>query len=130
MASPICTHYIVCMLLHIISVAYAKPCSTRGFNLLPAGVSILNATLFPNSSALNVYGQSSADDPGYSPSIAWNFPALCAVIASVSEGNSSYKLGLFLPESWNGKFMVIGGYSFSGVCTSLRPMQSVPSRTC
>lgn len=123
MASPICTHYIIlCVLSQIISVAHARSCTTHGFNPLPAGVSILNATLFPRSSAQNQYGQSAADDPGYSPSIAWNFPALCAVIASVSEGNSSYKLGLFLPESWSRKFMVIGGYSFSGVCVYiLRP---------
>lgn len=92
----------------------ATSCSVDGFGPLPEGVSILNATLFASTSSLNVYGQSATDDPGYNPAFAWNFPALCAVYASVNDGNSSYKLGLFLPEAWSGKFMVIGGYSFAG----------------
>lgn len=92
----------------------ASSCSPEGFGSLPAGVSILNATAFPVSSASNVYGQSAADDPGYNPPFAWNFPALCAVIARVVEGNSSYNLGLFLPSQWGGKFLVVGGYSFAG----------------
>ncbi|KAL1853150.1 hypothetical protein Daus18300_011889 [Diaporthe australafricana] len=92
----------------------AGSCSPESFGALPAGVSILNTTGFPTSSAANVYGQSAADDPGYNPAYAWNFPALCAVIAGVVEGNSSYNLGLFLPGQWGGKFLVVGGYSFAG----------------
>lgn len=92
----------------------ARTCATEGFGTLPEGVSVLSATSFSRSSALNKYGQSAADNPGYNPAFAWNFPALCAVTASVTEGNSSYKLGLFLPESWSRKFMVVGGYSFAG----------------
>lgn len=92
----------------------ATSCTDNGFGLLPAGVSILNTTLFPSTSALNVYGQTATEDPGYNPAYGWNFPALCAVYASVANGSSSYKLGLFLPEAWSGKFMVIGGYSFAG----------------
>lgn len=92
----------------------ATSCTTSGFGSLPDGVLILTTTLFPNTSALNVYGQTTAANPGYNPAYAWNFPALCAVYASVTEGNSSYNFGLFLPEAWSGKFQVIGGYSFAG----------------
>lgn len=95
-------------------LVHASTCASEGFGTLPEGVSVLSATLFPRSSALNLYGQPAADNPGYNPAFAWNFPALCAVVASVTEGNSSYKLGLFLPESWGGKLMVVGGYSFAG----------------
>lgn len=100
--------------LGCVVLASAMPCTAEGFGALPGGVTTLNTSLFPNTSALNVYGQSAAADPGYSPAYAWNFPALCAVYASVTEGNSSYNLGLFLPEAWSGKFLVIGGYSFAG----------------
>ncbi|KAL2283243.1 hypothetical protein FJTKL_10122 [Diaporthe vaccinii] len=99
---------------NLASQTSAASCSPDGFGSLPAGVSILNTTAFPVSSATNVYGQSAEDDPGYNPAFAWNFPALCAVIAKVVEGNSSYNLGLFLPNQWSGKFLVVGGYSFAG----------------
>lgn len=93
---------------------HATSCTTSGFGVLPEGVSILETQLFSNYSALNRYPPATAENPGYTPGFAWNFPALCAVNASVTEGNSSYHLGLFLPQAWSGKFMVIGGYSFAG----------------
>lgn len=108
------TRYLLLVVLSAALLAHATTCTSSGFGTLPQGVSIITTTSFPVSSALNVYGQSAADDPGYNPSIAWNFPALCAAIASVDDGNSSYQLGLFLPASWSGKFMVVGGYSFAG----------------
>lgn len=107
-------HNILCILSNAALLVHATTCAADGFGTLPEGVSVVSATSFPRSSALNLYGQSAADDPGYTPPYAWNFPALCAVIASVTDGASSYKLGLFLPEAWDGKFMVTGGYSFAG----------------
>ncbi|KAI1497892.1 Tannase/feruloyl esterase [Biscogniauxia marginata] len=48
---------------------------------------------------------------GY-PSIPLGLPALCAVI--VSNTTSNYRFGMFLPATWNSKFLVIGSYSFLG----------------
>lgn len=114
MIPPIHYYSILWLFSYLALSACASQCTIGDFGLLPAGVSILHAKAFPVSSASNLYGQSTTDDPGYNPAYAWNFPALCAVIASVTESNSTYKLGLFLPNEWSGKFLAVGGYSFAG----------------
>lgn len=51
---------------------------------------------------------------GY-PTNPVGLPALCAVSVQVqSIGNTTYGFGLFLPESWNGRFLAIGNGGFGG----------------
>jgi len=42
-------------------------------------------------------------------------PALCAVTVRVrSSSASSYRFGLFLPDEWNSRFLVVGNGGFAG----------------
>lgn len=48
---------------------------------------------------------------GY-PSIVLGLPSLCAVI--INNETASYRFGLFLPDTWNSRLLVVGSYSFLG----------------
>jgi len=49
------------------------------------------------------------------PFNATNLPALCAVSINVkSSANSSYNLGVFLPQVWNGRMMTTGNGGYGG----------------
>jgi hypothetical protein len=53
------------------------------------------------------------------PETAIRLPKLCAVTIQVNksdegDGYSSYRLGIFLPEMWNHRSLVVGGGAFSG----------------
>lgn len=44
-----------------------------------------------------------------------DLPALCAVTVRVrSSSTSSYRFGLFLPDKWNSRFLVVGNGGFAG----------------
>ncbi|KAK4237084.1 putative feruloyl esterase B-2 [Achaetomium macrosporum] len=59
------------------------------------------------------YGEGAADIPY--PRNPTNLPALCAVIVGVrSSSSSSYRFGLFLPDDWNSRFLVVGNGGFAG----------------
>lgn len=59
------------------------------------------------------YGEGVADIPY--PINPTNLPALCAVTVRVtSSPTSSYRFGLFLPNSWNTNFLVVGNGGFAG----------------
>ncbi|KAI0006778.1 tannase and feruloyl esterase [Xylariaceae sp. FL0662B] len=81
-------------------------CSVDFFNeIVPAAISIesvqnVTAGYFIESGNL-----------GY-PSMAAGLPLLCAVI--VKNETANYRFGMFLPDSWNSKLLVIGSYSFLG----------------
>ncbi|KAI1078189.1 Tannase/feruloyl esterase [Whalleya microplaca] len=81
-------------------------CSVDFFNLIiPAGISIesvqyVTAGYFLENGNL-----------GY-PSMATGLPSLCAVI--VKNETANYRFGMFLPDAWNSKLLVIGSYSFLG----------------
>lgn len=93
----------------------APRCDAATFGSLPDGLAIAHTQALSNETGQNAFGQPYELDPGYFPTaFAFGMPRLCAAIANVTEGNSSYQLGLFLPEEYNRKFMVVGGGSFSG----------------
>jgi hypothetical protein len=49
------------------------------------------------------------------PTDPTNLPALCAVTVRVrSSSSSSYRFGLFLPNEWNSRFLVVGNGGFAG----------------
>ena len=59
------------------------------------------------------YGEGNANIPN--PTNPTNLPALCAVTVRVmSSASSSYRFGLFLPEKWNSRFLVVGNGGFGG----------------
>jgi hypothetical protein len=59
------------------------------------------------------YGEGSANL--LYPQDASNLPSLCAVTVKVSSSpSSSYRFGLFLPESWNSRFLAVGNAGFGG----------------
>ncbi|KAI1382390.1 tannase and feruloyl esterase [Hypoxylon crocopeplum] len=94
------------------SAPHAKPsrqsagCTVDYFNgIVPTGISIeraqdVTAGFFVESGNL-----------GY-PSIASGLPPLCVVI--VNNETAGYRFGMFLPDDWNSRLLVIGSYSFLG----------------
>ncbi|KAI0408911.1 putative ferulic acid Esterase/Feruloyl esterase [Xylaria palmicola] len=61
----------------------------------------------------STYGDGAAD-LAY-PVQPTNLPALCAVtVAVASSATSAYRVGLFLPAAWNGRFLAVGNGGFGG----------------
>ncbi len=70
------------------------------------------------------FGQ--AADIAY-PINATNLTALCAAIVNVtSSATSSFTFGLFLPESWNQRFIAVGNGGFFGGINWLSMVSVVP----
>ena len=74
--------------------------------------------------------------PPYTPT---GLPELCAVIVSVTSSSSSkYRFGIYLPTTWNNKFLAIGNGGFAGGINwydmaagkSSRPAQARREHTC
>lgn len=77
---------------------------------LPANATVLDATLVAEGGS---FGQG-ADDIPY-PDNPTNLTSLCAVIVNVtSSAESSFTFGLFLPDSWNSRFLAVGNGGFAG----------------
>jgi len=85
-------------------------CNNEFFkSVLPSNASILGTYHVPVNGS---FGQ--AADIAY-PINATNLPALCAAIVNVtSSATSSFTFGLFLPDSWNQRFIAVGNGGFSG----------------
>jgi hypothetical protein len=50
--------------------------------------------------------------PPYTPT---GLPELCAITINVTSSSSSYyRFGLFLPTTWNNKYLVVGNGGFAG----------------
>ncbi|KAI1823955.1 putative ferulic acid Esterase/Feruloyl esterase [Xylaria intraflava] len=79
-------------------------------SVLPAGAKIERVQAV---AAGSTYGEGPAD-LAY-PIQPTNLPALCAVTVEVaSSATSSYRVGLFLPQEWNNRFLAIGNGGFGG----------------
>ncbi|KAF1961651.1 feruloyl esterase B precursor, partial [Byssothecium circinans] len=74
-----------------------------------------NATVnFAYQVKANETFQVPAENVAY-PTSPIGLPALCAVSIQVqSIGNSTFGLGLFLPDAWNGRFLAVGNGGFAG----------------
>ena len=74
-----------------------------------------NATVnFAYPLSANATFQVPSGDTGY-PTNPVGLPALCAVSVQVqSIGNTTFGLGLYLPEDWNGRFLAVGNGGFAG----------------
>ena len=86
-------------------------CERSSFaSLLPAGATLEQVTSVRDGGS---FGEGAAN-VGY-PTNPTGLPALCAVTVRVkSSATSSYRFGLFLPEEWNGRFLVVGNGGFAG----------------
>ena len=86
-------------------------CTQSSFTpLLPAGTTLEKVAIVRQGGS---YGEGSAN-VAY-PTNPTNLPALCAVTVKVkSSATSSYRFGLFLPDEWNGRFLVVGNGGFAG----------------
>jgi len=79
------------------------------------GVSYIieNASPVP---ANGYFQESAAADKGFPG--AFGLPSLCAVIVNVTNTSaipqSNYRLGIFLPDTWNSKVLTVGSASFAG----------------
>lgn len=116
-------------LLHygaLAGAAHGLGCSVKAIQaVLPKGASVNFAYPLDAGSTFNV----PSGDLGY-PTNAVGLPALCAVSVQVqSIKNSSYGLGLFLPQAWNGRFLAVGNGGFAGginwldmVCSQPEPL--------
>lgn len=95
----------------LLGAAGALDCSPEAIqSALPSNASLNFAyTLSANSSFQVPQG-----DTGY-PVNPVQLPSLCAVSVQVqSVGNTTFGFGLFLPQSWNGRFLAVGNGGFAG----------------
>jgi feruloyl esterase len=95
----------------LFGAAQALDCSPSSIqSVLPANASVNWAYPLQANSTLQV----PKGDTGY-PQNPVGLPALCAVSVQVkSLGNTTFGFGLFLPESWNGRFLAVGNGGFAG----------------
>jgi feruloyl esterase len=86
----------------VLSVANALDCRPSAFSgLLGSNASVTFAYSLPENSTFQV----PAGDIAFPTSPA-GLHCLCALEVEVlSDSNSSYSFGLFLPDSWNGRFL-------------------------
>ncbi len=78
--------------------------------ILPAGATLEKIAVVRQGGS---YGEGTANI-AY-PTNPTNLPSLCAVTVRVkSSSTSSYRFGLFLPDNWNSKFLVVGNGGFAG----------------
>ncbi|OIW22708.1 feruloyl esterase B [Coniochaeta ligniaria NRRL 30616] len=86
-------------------------CSVATFNeILGSSASVISAVKVENG---GTYGEGALNL--LYPTNPTNLPSLCAVTVKVtSSPESSYRFGIFLPESWNSRFMAVGNAGFGG----------------
>lgn len=91
--------------------ASALDCSPSAIqSVLPSNATVNFAQIVPENATFQV----PESNTGY-PTSPIGLPALCAVSVQVeSISNTTFGLGLFLPESWNGRFLAIGNGGFAG----------------
>ncbi|KAI1482842.1 tannase and feruloyl esterase [Daldinia eschscholtzii] len=97
---------------HANSTPYAKrprqsaACTAAYFNgIIPSGASVESVQHVTTGSF------SERGNLGY-PIFPTGLPPLCAVI--IKNDTADYRFGMFLPDTWNSKLLVIGSYAFLG----------------
>lgn len=80
---------------------------------LPTGAVLENVTMVQNGGG---FDEGMADlgypSPPYSPT---GLPELCAVIVNVTSSPTSYyRFGIFMPTTWNDRYLVVGNGGFLG----------------
>lgn len=95
----------------LLGTGLALECSLSAINaVLPSNATVNFAYKLPANSTFQV----PKSDTGY-PQSPIGLPALCVVSVQVkSIGNSTFGFGLFLPESWNERFLAVGNGGFAG----------------
>lgn len=95
----------------LMGAATALECTPSAIqSVLPSGATVNFAYAVDAGSQFDV----PSGDLGY-PTDVVGLPALCAVSVQVASiHNSTYGLGLFLPENWNGRFQAVGNGGFAG----------------
>ena len=79
-------------------------------SILPSNATLNFAVPVPQNGS---FGQGPSDLEF--PQNATNLPPLCAISVNVkSSATSSYNFGLFLPETWNSRFLTSGNGGFGG----------------
>lgn len=86
-------------------------CSVETFaGILGSSASVISAVRVEQG---GTYGEGAANL--LYPRNPTNLPSLCAVRIKVpSSPESSYRFGIFLPESWNSRFLAVGNSGFGG----------------
>lgn len=83
------------------SVVSAFDCTPSAFNkILGSNPSVVFASLLPENSTFQV----PPEDIAF-PSSPVGLRALCALEITVADPKAPYSFGLFLPKSWNGRFL-------------------------
>lgn len=86
-----------------IGVASALNCIPSAFKrILGSKASVVFASLLPDNSTFHV-------PPGdiAFPQSPTGLRALCVLEVEVTDSNAPYSFGLFLPKSWNGRFLQV-----------------------
>ncbi|KAL2192716.1 tannase and feruloyl esterase-domain-containing protein [Corynascus similis CBS 632.67] len=86
-------------------------CGRESFSgILPVGATLEEVSVVHEGGS---YGEGAANIPY--PRNPTNLPALCAVTIQVwSSPTTSYRFGLFLPDEWNSRLLVVGNGGFAG----------------
>ncbi|KAI1759187.1 tannase and feruloyl esterase [Hypoxylon sp. FL1150] len=98
-------------LARVHSAPHAKPrqstgCSVSSFGIVPAGITVEKVQHIATGGSFVESG-----NVGY-PSAASGLPSLC--VAIIKNETADYRFGMFLPDVWNSKLLVVGSYSFLG----------------
>ncbi|KAK5729158.1 hypothetical protein LTR15_002300 [Elasticomyces elasticus] len=97
----------------------SRKCTSDAFSaILPPGGGVLyTQTVLANGTFTDASANATAQNLG-APNTYAGLPALCAVKFTLpTPGNSAIDVALFLPDSWNERFMAVGNGGVSGSIT-------------
>lgn len=102
---------LLCLIAFLALSVDALDCSTSTFtSVLPSNATVLQAVSVSQNGSFGA-GFADLEFPGYAEAL----PELCAVEVLVqSSATSSFRFGLFLPTSWNKRFIATGNGGFGG----------------
>lgn len=89
---------------------HSRCCRASFTRVLPPGATLEKVAAVRDGGD---YGEGAAN-VAY-PTDPTDLPALCALTVRVrSSPTSSYRFGMFLPDEWNSRFLVVGNGGFAG----------------